>query len=91
MARQSKSERKLERECIKVYNALQCLDAGKLDHMFADAETKAAAREDLMHEWGVALRKYIRAFPGQFCEYADGTIGLVSEGSNVVPLPPRGN
>src|SRR6476620_8487216 len=39
-----------EREFGKAENTLRCLDAGKLDHLFANTETKARMRADIEQE-----------------------------------------
>jgi hypothetical protein len=87
MARQSKSGRELEREINRIFITLNYIDAGKLDHLFPDAEIKAAMRAAWMARWETAVRKYVQTFPGQFYETPDGKIVVVPEGSNVGSLP----
>ena len=45
-----KTIRRLERDFGKAENTLRCLDAGKLDHLFANTETKARMRADIEQE-----------------------------------------
>jgi len=40
---------------------LNAIDAGRLDHLFVDAETKAAVRADWMAKGEAVVRKYARA------------------------------
>jgi hypothetical protein len=87
MARQSKSECELEREIHRIFITITWIDAGKQDHMFPDAESKAAVRAGWMAKWETAVRKYVQTFPGQFNETPDGKIVVVPEGSNVGSLP----
>ena len=42
----SRSEREFDHEIGNVVFVLNALDAGRLDHLFVDAETKAAVRAD---------------------------------------------
>ena len=66
----AKTIRRLEREFGKAENTLRCLDAGKLDHLFANTETKSRMRADIEQEqlrlveiqWR-RVRPQIRALP----------------------------
>ena len=64
-------------------NALRCLEAGKLDRLFADAETKAWMRADLEQELVRLVQMMLRADP-QYEQLPDGAWKL--NDSNVVPL-----
>ena len=50
----NKELERIEKEFAEVAMAMRCIDAGKLDHKFVDAETKAAIRADL-HDRLIAL------------------------------------
>jgi hypothetical protein len=56
----SKSERKYDHEIGNVVFVLNALDAGRLDHLFVDAETKAAVRADWVAKGEAVVRKYVR-------------------------------
>jgi hypothetical protein len=73
----SKSEREFDHEIGNIVFVLNAIDAGRLDHLFVDAETKAAVRADWMAKGEAAVRKYGRANPGQFYETPDGKIGAL--------------
>jgi hypothetical protein len=60
----SKSEREFDHEIGNVVFVLNALDAGRLDHLFVDAETKAAIRADWVAKGEAVVRKYVRAYPG---------------------------
>jgi hypothetical protein len=60
----SKSEREFDHEIGNVVFVLNALDAGRLDHLFVDAETKAAVRADWVAKGEAVVRKYARAYPG---------------------------
>ena len=60
----SKSEREFDHEIGNVVFVLNALDAGRLDHLFVDAETKAAVRADWVAKGEAVVRKYVRAYPG---------------------------
>ena len=60
----SKSEREFDHEIGNIVFVLNAIDAGRLDHLFVDAETKAAARADWMAKGEAVVRKYVRACPG---------------------------
>jgi hypothetical protein len=68
-------------------NQLGALDAGELDHLFADAETKAHLRADLQRELDELVEAALRANPGMFEELPNGCWKL--RGNNVVPLERR--
>ena len=60
----SKSEREFDHEIGNIVFVLNAIDAGRLDHLFVDAETKAAVRADWMAKGEAVVRKYVRAHPG---------------------------
>ena len=82
----SKSEREFDHEIGNIVFVLNAIDAGRLDHLFVDAETKAAVRADWMAKGEAVVRKYVRAYPGMFNETPDGKIGGLPEGANITPL-----
>jgi hypothetical protein len=82
----NKSEREFNHEVGNIVFVLNAIDAGRLDHLFVDAETKAAVRADWMAKWEAVVRKYVRAYPGMFYETPDGKIGELPEGANITPL-----
>jgi hypothetical protein len=57
----SKSECEFDHEIGNVVFVLNAIDAGRLDHLFVDAETKAAVRADWMAKGEAVVRKYVRA------------------------------
>ena len=59
----SKSEREFDHEIGNIVFVLNAIDAGRLDHLFVDAETKAAVRADWMAKGEAVFRKYVRAYP----------------------------
>jgi len=59
----SKSERKFDHEIGNIVFVLNAIDAGRLDHLFVDAETKVAVRADWMAKGEAIVRKYVRAYP----------------------------
>jgi hypothetical protein len=59
----SKSEREFDHEIGNIVFVLNAIDAGRLDHLFVDAETKAAVRADWMAKGEAVVRKYVRAYP----------------------------
>jgi len=69
----SKSEREFDHEIRNIVFVLNAIDAGRLDHLFVDVETKAAVRADWMAKGEAVVRKYVRAY------------GL-PEGANITPL-----
>ena len=56
----SKSERKLDHEIGNIVFVLNAIDAGRLDHLFVDAATKAAVRADWMAKGEAVVRNSIR-------------------------------
>jgi hypothetical protein len=78
----SKSEREFDHESRNIVFVLNAIDAGRVDHLFVDAETKAAVRADWMAKGEAVVRKYVRAYPGKFYETPDGKIGGLPEGAN---------
>src|SRR5262245_46247560 len=60
----SRSEREFDHEIGNVVFVLNALDAGRLDHLFVDAETKAAVRADWVAKGEAVVRKYARRIPG---------------------------
>jgi hypothetical protein len=64
----NKSEREFDHEIGNIVFVLNAIDAGRLDHLFVDAETKAAVRADWMAKGEAVARKYGRAYPGMFYE-----------------------
>jgi hypothetical protein len=60
----SKSEREFDHEIGNIVFVLNAIDAGRLDHLLVDAETKAAVRADWMAKGEAVVRKYGRAYPG---------------------------
>jgi hypothetical protein len=68
----SKSEREFDHEIGNIVFVLNAIDAGRLDHLFVDTETKAAVRADWMAKGEAIVRKYGRANPGRFYETPDG-------------------
>jgi len=60
----SKSERKFDHEIGNIVFVLNAIDAGRLDHLFVDAETKAAVRADWMAKGEAVVRKYVKESPG---------------------------
>jgi hypothetical protein len=82
----SKSERDFDHEIGNIVFVLNAIDAGRLDHLFVDAETKAAVRADWMAKGEAVVRKYVRAYPGKFYETPDGKIGGLPEGANITRL-----
>ena len=75
---------RLEREWRKADGLLRGLDAGAYDHMFRDAETKAAVRADLEDQSLALCTAWLRADP-EIEELADGAFRL-KEYKNVVPF-----
>ena len=53
----SKSEREFDQEIGNIVFVLNAIDAGRLDHLFVDAETKAAVRADWMATAEAVVRK----------------------------------
>jgi hypothetical protein len=86
MTRRSKSERKFEREMKESLGVLNSIDRGSADHLFADAETKAAVRKEWEEKAKAAVEKFMLANPGQFYEMEDGSFGALPEGANIIPL-----
>jgi hypothetical protein len=82
----NKSEREFDHEIGNIVFVLNAIDAGRLDHLFVDAETKAAVRADWMAKGEAVVRKCVRAYPGMFYETSDGKIGELLEGANITPL-----
>jgi hypothetical protein len=82
----NKSEREFGHEIGNIVFVLNAIDAGRLDHLFVDAETKAAVRADWMAKGEAVVRKYVRAYPRMFYETPDGKIGELPEGANITPL-----
>jgi hypothetical protein len=64
----SKSEREFDHEIGNVVFVLNALDAGRLDHLFVDAETKAGSKSRLGGEGGSCRPKICAAYPGMFNE-----------------------
>jgi hypothetical protein len=60
----SKSEREFDHEIGNIVFVLNAIDAGRLDHLFVDAENKAAVRADWMAKGEAVVRKYARRIPG---------------------------
>ena len=60
----SKSEREFDHEIGNIVFVLTAIDAGRLDHLLVDAETKAAVRADWVTKGEAVVRKYVRAYPG---------------------------
>ena len=60
----SKSEREFDHEIGNIVFVLNAIDAGRLDHLFVDAETKAAVRADWMAKGEAVVRKYVKESPG---------------------------
>jgi hypothetical protein len=60
----SKSEREFDHEIGNIVFVLNAIDAGRLDHLFVDAETKAAVRADWMAKGEAVVLKYVRNYPG---------------------------
>ena len=54
----SKSEREFDHEIGNIVFVLNAIDAGRLDHVFVDAETKAAVRADWMAKGEAVVRKW---------------------------------
>jgi hypothetical protein len=52
----SKSEREFDHEFGNIVFVLNAIDAGRLDHLFVDAETKAAVRADWMAKGEAVVR-----------------------------------
>ena len=57
MPPRSKSEREFDHEIGNIVFVLNAIDAGRLDHVFVDAETKAAVRADWMAKAEAVVRK----------------------------------
>ena len=53
----SKSEREFDHEIGNIVFVQNAIDAGRLDHVFVDAETKAAVRADWMAKAEAVVRK----------------------------------
>ena len=53
----SKSEREFDHEIGNIVFVLNAIDAGRHDHLFVDAETKAAVRADWMGKREAVVRK----------------------------------
>ena len=53
----NKSEREFDHEIGNIVFVLNAIDAGRLDHLFVDAETKAAVRADWMAKGTKSERK----------------------------------
>ena len=81
----SKSEREFDHEIGNIVFVLNAIDAGRLDHLFVDAEIKATVRADWMAKGEAVVRKYVRAYPGMFYKTPDGKIGGLPEGANIIP------
>jgi hypothetical protein len=60
----NKSEREFDHEIGNIVFVLNAIDAGRLDHLFVDAETKAAVRADWAAKGEAVVRKYARRIPG---------------------------
>jgi hypothetical protein len=60
----SKSERDFDHEIGNIVFVLNAIDAGRLDHLFVDAETKAAVRAEWMAKAEAVVRKYVKESPG---------------------------
>jgi len=85
MPPRSKSEREFDHEIGNIVFVLNAIDAGRLDHLFVDAEIKATVRADWMAKGEAVVRKYVRAYPGMFYKTPDGKIGGLPEGANIIP------
>ena len=83
--REAKASVKFDHEIGNIVFVLNAIDAGRLDHLFVDAETKAAVRADWMAKGEAVVRKYVQAYPGMFYETPDGKIGGLPEGVNITP------
>ena len=59
----SKGERKFDHEIGNIVFVLNAIDAGRLDHLFVDAETKAAVRAEWMAKAEAVVRKYVKESP----------------------------
>ena len=71
--RQSQRDRERRRELNQIWAAQRSIEAGDLDHMFADAETKAAMLADI-RAMGVALiKEEFEAHPELYEGFSDGT------------------
>jgi hypothetical protein len=77
MAQRSKSKRKFDHEMGNIVFVQNAIDAGRLGHLFVDAETKAAVRVDWMAKGEAVVRKYGRTNPGRFNETLGGKIGAL--------------
>ena len=85
MPPRSKSEREFDHEIGNIVFVLNAIDAGRLDHLFVDAEIKATVRADWMAKGEAVVRKYVWAYPGMFYKTPDGKIGGLPEGANIIP------
>jgi hypothetical protein len=82
-----KMTNKRSRELRKLARIGNTIEAGRLDHMFANVETKAALLADLKAEMLVLINAEIDANPGLYQRHPDCTISLRSD--TVVPLRAR--
>src|SRR5262252_3945701 len=62
--REAKASVKFDHEIGNIVFVLNAIDAGRLDHLFVDAETKAAVRADWMAKGEAVVGKYVRAHSG---------------------------
>ena len=78
-----RGEREFDRQMFELLNATASIEAGRADHLFADAETKQAMLEDLKAQAEAMILKFTWLNPEQFAEATDGTISA--------PLKPESN
>jgi hypothetical protein len=67
-----KSRRARERELNEVLAATRSLEAGHMDHMFADQETKDAMRTDLKRQAIALIQAELEENPGLYRQLPDG-------------------
>ena len=74
-----KSEREFDGEMTMICKVLSVIDAGRADHLFVDAERKAAAKAEWEAKMITAIQKLVRANPELFYETPEGpTLAVLS-------------
>ena len=87
MTQAQRDSRRRDRELRKLVAMINYVKSGKSDHIFADAETKAAFLADLNAQGIALINAEVDANPGIYKRYPDGTIGLLPDSEReVIPL-----
>ena len=87
MTQAERDTRRREKELSELWGLIDHVKNGKGDHMFADAETKAAFLSDLEAQVDALINAEVDANPGIYKRNPNGTISLLPDNERgVVPL-----